>query len=434
MQLNITAIAPLFGGLENIVVNIAGKIACNKYIMAIRDGFISAMPFLIVGSFLLVLAYPPFASDTTNSFGLAWLNFASEYKTQILLPFSMTMGIMSIIVVIGISYSLAESFGIDKLTASLLSMTGFLIIAAPAVNGGLSTSYIGSKGVFAAIFVSIFSVKVFTLCKKYGLTIRLPEQVPERIARSFEILIPIVIVISILYPLSLLSQHYTGELIPAIVMSAVSPFVGAVNSLGGILACILLANLLWFFGIHVSVVTGIINVVLITNVTQNAEAVAAGLAMPHIITEPFWNWFIVCGGAGATMGLTFLMLRSKSSHLKSIGRLGFIPSLFNINEPILFGAPIVMNPTLFIPLIVAPMVSATLGYFMIATDMIPNFFMMTPWTVPAPIGAMWASGWNFTPVFAVVAMIAITAVIWYPFFKIYERQLLAQEAEATTNE
>lgn len=423
------SISTILNKTEKMAVKISGKLACNKYIMAVRDGFISAMPFLIVGSFLLVLAYPPFAGNTTNSFGRAWLTFSNEYNEQILLPFSMTMGIMSIFVVIGITYSLAESFKLDKLTALLLSLTGFLIIAAPSYNGALSTDYIGSKGVFTAIFVSIFCIKVFVFCKKYGLTIRLPEQVPERIACSFELLIPIIIVISILYPLSLFSQHYTGELIPAIVMSIVSPLVGAVNSLEGILACILLANLLWFFGIHVSVVTGIINVVLITNVTENAEAVAAGLAMPHIITEPFWNWFIVFGGAGATIGLTLLMMGSKSSHLRSIGKLGFIPAIFNINEPILFGAPIVMNPILFIPLIVAPMVSATIAYMMISTGIIPNFFMMTPWTVPAPIGAMWASGWHISPLFAVLAMIVVTTIIWYPFFKLYERQLLAQEQE-----
>ena len=416
--------------LESYIVPIAGKIGGNKYIMSIRDGFISAMPFLIVGSFLLVLAYPPFATDTTNGFGQAWLAFASEYKANILLPFSMTMGIMSVFVVTGISYSLAGHLNIDRLTAALLALGAFLLVSAPAIDGVISTKYLGSRGVFTAIFIAIYCVKLVHFCKAKGLVIRLPEQVPERIAESFQLLIPIMIAVATLYPLSLYVQSVTGGLLPALVMHVVSPLVGAVSTLPGILVCIALANILWFFGIHVSVVTGVINVVLIANVTENAEAVAAGIAMPHILTEPLWNWFIVFGGAGATIGLTLLMIRSKSSHLRTIGKLGLVPSIFNINEPVLFGAPIVMNPMLFIPLLLAPMVSCTLGYFLIATDIIPNFFMLAPWTVPAPIGAAWSAGWTFMPALAVVAMMVVTTLIWYPFFKAYERQLLTEEEQS----
>ncbi|EJG1086790.1 PTS sugar transporter subunit IIC [Vibrio parahaemolyticus] len=423
----------MIGALESSIVPIAGKIGSNKYIMSIRDGFISAMPFLIVGSFLLVLAYPPFAADTTFSFGQSWLAFAQEYKNNILLPFSMTMGVMSMFVVIGISYSLAGHLNIDKLTALLLSLAAFFLISAPAIDGAISTQYLGSKGVFTAIFVSIYCVKLIHFCKEKNLVIKLPEQVPARIAESFQLLIPVMIAIATLYPLSIYVQHATGDLIPALVMHVVSPLVGAVSTLPGILICVALANTLWFFGIHVSVVTGVINVVLIANVTENAEKVAAGLAMPHVLTEPFWNWFIVFGGAGATIGLTLMMVRSKSSHLRTIGKLGLVPSLFNINEPVLFGAPIVMNPMLFVPLLLAPMVSCTFGYFMISTDIIPNFFMIAPWTVPAPIGAAWSSGWNITPALAVVAMVAVTALIWYPFFKAYEKQLLEEEQAQETN-
>lgn len=417
----------VIGLLEGTVVKTAGAIGSNKYIMSIRDGFISAMPFLIVGSFLLILAYPPFDPKSELAFAQMWLSFSKQYKDAILLPFSMTMGIMSIFVVTGIAYSLAGHFKIDRLTPSLLSLCAFLLISAPSVDGVIDTHFLGAKGVFTAIFVAIYCVKIIDFCKTKGLVIRLPEQVPERIAESFQLLIPVIFIIGTLYPLSIFIQQQTGDLIPALIMHAVEPLVSAVNSLPGILLCVALANLLWFFGIHVSVVTGIINVVLITNVTENAEAVANGLAMPHIITEPFWNWFIVFGGAGATIGLTVMMMKSKSSHLRSIGRLGFIPSLFNINEPILFGAPIVMNPLMLAPLLLAPMVSCTLGYFMISTNMIPNLFMIAPWTVPAPIGAAWSSGWNFTPALAVVAMIVVTTAIWFPFFKAYEKQLLEQE-------
>ncbi|MGL5460935.1 MAG: PTS sugar transporter subunit IIC [Cetobacterium sp.] len=413
--------------IEQKLSPFAEKIGGNKHLMAIRDGFISAMPFLIVGSFLLIFAYPPFAEDTTFSFGKAWIEFSMKYGDKILLPFNMTMGVMAIFVTVSTAYSLLEAYNLDRLTGVLLTLMGFLLISAPAQNGQLGTNFLGAKGLFGGIVMALFSVEVFKFCKDKKLTIKLPNGVPPRIAKSFELLIPVLLLIMIVYPLSLLSQNLYGKLIPELIMTLVSPLVKVTDSLPGMLFIIFLANILWFMGIHVSVVTGILNVFLFANAALNQDALVAGEKMTKIFTEPFWSAYITIGGAGATLSLTILFLFSKAKHLKTIGKLSIIPSIFNINEPVLFGAPLTMNPLFFIPLVFIPMINATIAYFLTKLEIVPILYSLPPWTVPAPILGMWAAGWNFRAFFLVIFLMFISGIIWYPFMKVYEKQLLAQE-------
>jgi PTS system cellobiose-specific IIC component len=145
--------------------------------------------------------------------------------------------------------------------------------------------------------------------------------------------------------------------------------------------------------------------------------------------EAFWTFFIVVGGSGATMGLVICYLRSKSAHLRSIGRLSIVPTCFNINEPVIFGTPIVMNPVFFIPFLLAPMVNAVLAWGAMKMDLIGRVISVVPWTAPAPIGAAWALGWDFRAAILVVLLAVVSAIIYFPFFKVYEKQLLEQEAE-----
>lgn len=413
--------------IEEKLSPIAEKIGGNKHLMAMRDGFISAMPFLIVGSFLLIFAYPPFDKETTFSFGKAWINFATIYGDKILLPFNMTMGIMAIFVTISTAYSLLEAYKLDRLTGVLLALMGFLLISAPAQNGQLSISFLGAKGLFAGILIALFSVEVFRFCKEKKLTIKLPSGVPPRIAKSFELLIPVLLLIIIIYPLSLLCQNLYGKLIPELIMTVISPIVKVTDSLPGMLFMIFLANFLWFMGIHVSVVTGVLNVFLYANAALNQEALVAGEKMTKVFTEPFWSAYITLGGAGATLSLTILFLFSRAKHLKTIGKLSIVPSIFNINEPVLFGTPLTMNPIFFIPLIFAPMVNATIAYFLTKLEFVPMLYSLPPWTVPAPFLAMWASGWNFKAFLLVIFLMFVSGLIWYPFMKVYEKQLLEQE-------
>ena len=168
----------------------------------------------------------------------------------------------------------------------------------------------------------------------------------------------------------------------------------------------------------------------LTNLGLNQTDLAAGLPMTHIMTEAFWNFLIVIGGSGATMGLVLLFCRSKSAHLRTMGKLSLVPSCFNINEPVIFGTPIVMNPVFFIPFLLAPMVNAVIAYLAVSTDLLPHMISLVPWTSPAPIGAAWAMGWDFKVSVLVILLMALSMVIYYPFFKVYEKQLLTQEKAA----
>ncbi|CAI1038583.1 PTS sugar transporter subunit IIC [Serratia quinivorans] len=417
-----------FNFIENRISPIAGKLSTQRHIMAIRDGFISAMPFMIVGSFLLVFAYPPFSADSSWGIAQWWLGAAEKHQVSILTPFNMTMGIMSIYITAAIAYNLAQSYKLDPFMAAMLALMSFLLVAAPQSEKMLPTAALGGVGIFTAILVAVYTTELIRFLKQHNIGISLPEQVPAKIKQSFDLLIPILAVVITLYPLSLLVQHQFNLLLPQAIMALFQPLISAADSLPAILLAVLIGHLLWFAGIHGAViVSGMLQAFWLTNLGINQDALAAGHPMPHIFMEAFWTFFIVIGGSGATFGLVLLYLRSRSAHLRSIGKLSLVPSCFNINEPVIFGTPIVMNPTFFIPFITAPIVNSIIAYAAVKLDLIGRVISVVPWTAPAPIGAAWATGWDLRAALLVLLLAAVSALIYYPFFKVYEQQLLDQE-------
>ncbi|MEB6337282.1 PTS sugar transporter subunit IIC [Serratia rhizosphaerae] len=422
--------ASLMRVVENHIAPLAGRIGSQRHIIAIRDGFICAMPFLIVGSIMLIVANPPFDADTTSGFGRAWLSFAKTHWNTITMPFFMTMGLMSVFVAIGTAYSLAKHYGLDALTAGLLSLMAFLLAAAPQTDNKMSLDFLGGQGVFTALICAIWSVELIRLLKKYNITLRLPEQVPPAIARSFELLYPVIGILLTVYPLSILLQSEFHLLLPAAIMHLFQPLIGVGDTLPAILLMVLIANLLWFAGIHGdNIVTGLLNPIFMTNLAANAALVAQGAATTQTLTAPFWSFYVCIGGSGSTLVLALLYLRSRSVHLRTIGRLSVVPSVFNINEPLLFGSPVVMNPTLFIPLLLVPMVNAVLAYFALHWDFVEKMVAMAPWTAPAPLGALISASWDIRAAVLVLLLMALDFAIWLPFFKVYEKQLITQEMQ-----
>ena len=421
----------LFQFIEQKISPFAARLSSQRHVMAVRDGFISAMPFMIVGSFLLVFVHPPFSPESSWEFARSWLALSAKYELQILTPFNMTMGIMSIYIAASIAYNLARSYKLDPFMTAMLSLMSFLLVAAPQVDKKMSTEALGGVGIFTAILVAIYVTELTRLLKKYNIGIRLPEQVPSNIKHSFDLLIPIIAVVITLFPISLLVQSGFDMLLPQAIMALFEPLISAADSLPAILVAVLICHLLWFAGIHGSaIVSGMLQAFWLTNQT----ALAAGLPMTHIMTEAFWNFLIVIGGSGATIGLVLLFCRSKSAHLRTMGKLSLVPSCFNINEPVIFGTPIVMNPVFFIPFLLAPMVNAVIAYLAVSTDLLPHMISLVPWTSPAPIGAAWAMGWDFKVSILVIMLMALSMMIYYPFFKVYEKQLLTQEKAAEADE
>ncbi|MFA0412201.1 PTS sugar transporter subunit IIC [Vibrio renipiscarius] len=415
--------------IEQKVTPIAGKIGQQKYITSIRDGFIAALPFMIVGSFMLVFIFPPFSPDSTWDFAQAWLGFSDTYRDQLMLPFNLSMGIMTIFISVGIGSSLARHHGLDPVTTGLLALMAFLLVAAPLQDGTMSMQYFSGQGIFTSIITAIYATEVYALLKRNNITIKLPPEVPTGVARSFEILIPVLAIILTLHPLNIFIESQTGMIIPEAIMSLVQPLVSASDSLPAILLAVLICQILWFAGIHGAlIVTGIMNPFWMANLSVNQAAMTAGEVIPHIFVQGFWDHYLLIGGVGSTLPLAFLLMRSKAVHLNTIGKMGSVPAVFNINEPILFGAPIIMNPVFFLPFILIPMINATLAWFALDMGLVERVVSLTPWTTPAPIGASWAANWSFSPVIMCFICMAMSAIMYLPFLRAYEKTLLDQEA------
>lgn len=418
----------LVGIIEKRLAPMAGVIAQQRYVLAIRDGFIAALPFMIVGSFMLVFIFPPISSNTTFQFAKAWLNFSANYREQLMLPFNMSMGLMTIFISVGVGASLGKQYSLDPITTGLLSLMSFMLVAADLKNGALSMQYFSGQGIFTALLCSIYATEIYRWLKKRNITIKLPEQVPPGVSRSFEVLIPVIVIMITLHPLNLFIEHVTGMILPEAIMAMLKPLVAASDSLLAVILAVLLCQILWFAGIHgTMIVTGIMNPFWMANLASNQAALAAGEAIPHTFVQGFWDHYLFIGGVGSTLPLAILLIRSRAAHLRTIGRMGFVPGLFNINEPILFGAPIIMNPILFIPFVFIPVVNAILAWYAIDLGLVEKVVMMTAWTTPAPIGASWATNWAIAPVILCFICMAIAALMYYPFVKAYEKTLLAAD-------
>ncbi|VVA50024.1 Lichenan permease IIC component [Serratia ficaria] len=416
--------------IEQRVTPLAGSVGQQRHVIAIRDGFVSALPFMIIGSFMLVFIFPPFAADSSWGIARGWLNFSLKYREQLMLPFHLSMGVMTFFISVGIGASLGRHYKLDPIMTGLLAFMAFLLVAAPYRDGVIDTQYFSGQGIFTAIITALYAGELYAWLKRRNVTIRLPKEVPTGVARSFEILIPVVVIVATLHPLNLLVQSYTGMIIPQAIMHLLEPLVSASDSLPAILISVFICQILWFAGIHGAlIVTGIMNPFWMTNLALNQTALAAGAPLPHIYLQGFWDHYLLIGGVGSTLPLAFLLLRSRAVHLRAIGKMGVVPSMFNINEPILFGAPIIMNPVFFLPFILVPMINATFAYIAIKLGWIAQVVSLTPWTTPAPIGASWAANWALSPLFMCLFCMLLSALMYYPFLKAYERTLLKQEQE-----
>ncbi|EOW6845064.1 PTS sugar transporter subunit IIC [Cronobacter sakazakii] len=421
--------------IENKITPLAGAMGSQRHVVAIRDGFLAALPFMIIGSFLLVFIFPPFSPDTQIGFCRAWLDLSLKYREQLMLPFNLSMGVMTFFISVGIGASLGKHYKLDPIMTGLLAFMAFLLVAAPYKDGQISTQYFSGQGIFTALITAIYASEMYAFLKRHNITIRLPKEVPTGVARSFEILIPVVVIVLTLHPLNLIIESTTGMILPEAIMHLLSPLVAASDSLPAILISVLICQILWFAGIHGAlIVTGIMNPFWMANLSANQAALAAGQALPHIYLQGFWDHYLLIGGVGSTLPLAFLLLRSRAVHLRTIGKMGVVPSMFNINEPILFGAPVIMNPVFFLPFILVPMVNAVLAWTATKLGWLAQVVSLTPWTTPAPIGASWAANWAFSPVIMCLICMVMSALMYYPFVKAYERTLQKQEATQDNTE
>ena len=286
-------------------------------------------------------------------------------------------------------------------------------------------SYLGSAGLFVGIIATIFAVEVYRLTTATGFKIKMPDGVPESVARSFEALVPATIIIltmsTITFWLKIDLHKIAGFLIGPLVMVS--------DSWISVVVIVLLVTFFWSFGIHGdSIVGSVMRTVWLLLLDQNTNALASGKAIPNIAAEPLYQWFIWIGGSGTTIGFAILLLfKAKSSYGKALGKAAILPSIFNINEPIIFGAPTVLNPILLPPFIITPVVSGLIAYGAMSIGLVNKVTSTPPWTLPGPIGAFLATNGDIRALILNVLLIILSIVIYYPFFVRYDKKLLAEE-------
>jgi len=407
--------------LDRYLIPMMTRLSEQRHLRAVRDGIISTIPLIIVGSFFLIIAFPPIP---------ALAEAVKPFASKILLPFRLTMGLMALYACHSIGYYLARSYKLDGVAGGILAMAAFLLTSVPLnVEGAglaLAMDNLGGGGMFVAIVMAIFAVEVLRFTKERKLIIRMPEGVPDSVARSFEALIPAAVIIPAVWAL----RDLVGFDIQQFVTGLFQPLVVAGNTLGGVLAPVIIITLLWATGIHGDSVVGTVaRPVWLVLLDQNIAAAAAGQPIPNIAPEPFFQWFVWIGGSGATIGLVLLMLWSKSPYLRSIGRATLLPGVCNINEPVIFGVPVMLNPLLFVPFLLGPVVIAVLTYFTMQLGLVTKPYILVPWTLPAPIGAYLATGGDWRAIVLTVVNIIIVTVLYYPFFRAYERKMLREEEE-----
>ncbi|MDP2965999.1 MAG: PTS transporter subunit EIIC [Pelolinea sp.] len=398
--------------LESTMMPPIIKLGGQRHLVAVRDGFMGVIAFLIVGAFFLIIAFPPVQS---------WAKAVEPYIGTILIPFNLTFAIMSVYVSFGVAYHLARSYkDIDPLMAGITSTATFLILATP---GKLDGTWLGTKGLFVAILVGLISVEIYRAIVKSGFVIKMPEGTPPAVTNAFIALVPqAVLVIS-----AWLIAGVWGIILPEVISKATAGFVAAADNVFVFVGAKILAQLQWMVGIHEMTILGATyDPYMTANTMANAEAVAAGLPMPFITTNPLWVSF--AHAASVTPLVIVMLLFAKSKRLKMISRLAIIPAIFCISEPTIFGVPIVFNPIMWIPFLLAGIVSMTIGWLATYFGLMSRMFIYPPWTLPAPIYAFVASGGDWRAVVVqLIAYFILGALIYYPFFKIYDKRILQEE-------
>jgi len=390
----------------------------NRFLVAVRNGVAVTMPLTIIGSLFLILANLPFSG---------WNDFIGDFGLQLGAVSNFTFGILGLVACIGIAYYLALSYEIDTIGSIVLAVCAFLLLQA-GDDWGIDVASLGATGLFTGIVTAILTVLIHRFFLKHRLVIRMPAGVPPAVAKSFATLIPGAVIITGAWVIRILLAFNVNHFVQLLF----SPLAVGLNTLPGMLLYTFLILLLWCLGIHGSNVMGSIgDPIFLALLAANTEAYTAGEPLPNIFAGGFYIMFLCYGGTGSTMGLIINMLFSKKKAYRSLGKMALPSAIFCINEPIIFGFPIVMNPIMMIPFILTPLVLCTGTYLMSVTNIIGRIMFNPPWTTPPIINTYLATGGNLPAVIWSVVSLGISVAIYYPFFKISERLLQEESTENT---
>ncbi|MBQ3459174.1 MAG: PTS transporter subunit EIIC [Solobacterium sp.] len=412
------------------------KISRNIYLRAIRDGFIAGMPVILFSSIFILIAYVP------NAFGFHW---SPQIESLLMTPYNYSMGILGLFVAGTTAKALTDSMNrnmestnqINYISTMLASIIGFIIMAAePAEGGGFLTGFMGTKGLLTAFIAAFVTVNVYKVCVKNNVSIRMPEEVPPNISQVFKDLIPFTLSIVLLYILELVIHGIMGVNVAESIGTLLAPLFRAADGYLGITIIFGAYAFFWFVGIHgPSIVEPAIAAITYANVETNLQLLQAGMHADKVLTSGTQMFIVTMGGTGATLVVPFMfMWLTKSKRNRAIGRASVVPTFFGVNEPILFGAPIVLNPVFFVPFILAPIVNVWIFKFFVDVFGMNSFTTNLPWTTPAPLGLILGTNFQFLSFVLALLLIVVDIAIYYPFIKVYDEQILEEERTGKTDD
>ena len=406
------------------------KVSRNPYLRAIRDGFVSCIPVVLFSSLFILVACVP------NIFGYYW---PADVDTALWKAYNYSMGILSILMVATIAKSLAENFNnklpktrqINIVSVMIVAIISFLLVSVETIEGGLSTTYMGTKGLLAGFIVAFIVPNIYKVCVKNNVTIKMPDEVPKNISQTFADLIPLSICVLFFWLFDIVFTNFAGMCFSAWILEVLQPLFTAADGYLGVAIIYGAMAMFWFVGIHgPSIVEPAVTAIYIANIEANLQLVQAGEQATNILTHGTSYFVATLGGTGATLMLTAMFaFMAKSKQLKALGKTSFIPVLCAVNEPVLFGAPIVLNPIFFVPFILTPIFNVWIFKFFVEVLGMNSFIYTLPWTTPGTIGLILGTGFAGLSFVLAPLLLVIDFAMYYPFFKVYDAQLVEEEAK-----
>lgn len=412
------------------------KLSRNIYLRAIKDGFISAMPVVLFSSIFMLIAYVP------NVWGFYW---SDEVVAFIVKPYTFSMGILGLLVSATTARALTDSYNrrlpatkqLNRVSTMIAAIVVFLFLSSTeiaqgegdTVIAGFSSGYLGTTGLLAAFVAAFITVIVYNFCIKNDIAIRMPEEVPPNISQAFTDVIPFAIAVVIAYGIDIAIRAFTGVSFAQAIIQMFQPLFTAADGYVGIAIIYGAIGFFWFIGIHgPSIVEPAITAIAFLNMDANLALIQGGEHATNIITPGLQYFVATLGGTGATFVVPYLfMWFGKSKQNKAVGKASFIPTSFGVNEPILFGGPLVLNPVFFVPFVLAPILNVWIFKFFVEVFGMNGFSYFLPWPTPGPIGIVLGTGIAPLSFVVVALLIAVDAIIYYPFFKVYDKQILEKE-------
>ncbi|WP_338214823.1 lactose-specific PTS transporter subunit EIIC [Companilactobacillus muriivasis] len=403
-------------------------IAANKYVSAIRDGFIACMPIIIFSSIFMMIAYVP------NAWGFYW---PTNVTNIFMIAYNYSMGLLALFVAGTTAKNLTDSQNlelpktnqINPVSVIIASEIAFIILSILPLKTGNDLTYMGTQGLICAYIVGLIVPNIYYICIKNNVTIKLPPQVPQNISQTFKDLIPMASSVTLFWLFGIGFKAATGTILPRWIIQVLSPLFRASDSYIGLSIIAGAMAFFWFCGVQgPSIVQPAVVPIMIANTAANLQQYQAGVHASHVLAMNTMDYVMNFGGTGSTFVVAFIMLfAARSAQLKAVGKAAFIPGSFSVNEPVLFGMPIIMNPMFFLPFLATPIVNVCMFKFFVNVLGMNSIMYTMPWTIPAPIGILISTG--FAPLSFVFVLLALVVdvLIYFPFIRVYDKTLLTEE-------